>query len=138
MLLAYLQLMTFLFAVCLAWFQKFSVNKMIDHGASIKEEKQFHFASGLIKFIWIFRYAFIAGTSFWLSGLLVFVLLGANLWLVFDIALNKFTGKVTFYVGNTAKLDKWQRKHLGRYAGQIKAGVCLAVIVLLNVLYFLL
>lgn len=133
----FLQLITVLFAITLAWLQKVPVRKMKDHGASIPEEKQFHKASGYIKVLWVFPYAFIYAYSTLLGGLLLFIGLGLIVWLVFDIAINLFTGEKAFYVGDTATTDKQMRK-LGKYAGQIKAGVCLLVIAGLNILYYVL
>jgi hypothetical protein len=132
----FLQLMTALFAITLAWLQKVPVRKMIDHGASIQEENQFHKASGYIKVLWAFTFAFMYAYSTLIGGFLLFIGLGLIIWMVFDPALNLFTGEKAFYVGNTAKTDKQLRK-LGKYAGQIKAGVCLLCVITLNVLYFL-
>lgn len=58
-----------------------------------------------------------------------------NYWLVFDIAYAKLIGKDWFYIGETADEDNWLRRILGRYAGEWKAVICVALIIGLNLLF---
>jgi hypothetical protein len=71
-------------------------------------------------------------------------------WLLFDVVVSKAVHDTLFYVGDTSDVDKiikkgatvkifrWKIKipGLGKYAGQIKAGVCLLLIIALNILYY--
>ena len=43
--------------------------------------------------------------------LIVPMLLASVFWLVFDVAHNVFSGEAVFYIGNTAQIDRWGRKH---------------------------
>jgi hypothetical protein len=130
-----LQIFAFGSSLSMAYLNMIPVKKMRDYGASIQEEKEYHAANASV-LGWLN-----IALTFSFSGLdwVFAVVLAAFIqWLTFDITLNLLTDKSAFYVGNTAKLDKLQRRYLGKYAGQIKAGVCVLLIVTLNVLYFLL
>jgi hypothetical protein len=57
-------------------------------------------------------------------------------WIVFDIALNKYTGKNWDYIGQTAKLDKALNQMFPHGdGGEVKAIACLVFIILLNLLH---
>jgi hypothetical protein len=138
----FLQVFTIIFAIVLALKDKWPVIKFADSGASKQMLDEFHDAGAMTRIMFAFALSasatiilFLLDRGEWYFFFLFFFLLMLWMWLVFDIALNKFRGKKTFYVGNEADLDKLQRK-LGRYAGQIKAGVCLIVIIALNILYY--
>lgn len=128
-----LQIFAFGSSLSMAYFNMIPVRKMREHGASIQEEKEYH-AGNFSVLGWLN-----IALTFSFKGLewVLAVLLAAFIqWMTFDIVLNILTDKPAFYVGNTAKLDKWQREHLGRYAGQIKAGVCVVMIIVLNIFYY--
>lgn len=127
-----LQIFAFFSSASVAWFNEIPVRKMRDHGASREEEKEYH-AANFQTLLW-FNIALTYMFSGW-QWIFAVVVAGLIQALCFDIALNVFTDKPAFYVGETANTDKLLRK-LGKYAGQIKAGVCLVVIVLLNILYY--
>jgi hypothetical protein len=73
-------------------------------------------------------------------------------WLLFDAVVSKAVHDTLFYVGDTSDVDKiikkgttvnifrWKIKipGLGKYAGEIKAGGCIVLLITLNALYFLL
>lgn len=100
---------------------------MIDFGASIKEEKEFHKANAVVKILFCAICAIIVQRFIALPILLLIQ------WIVFDIALNIFLKKDNFlYVGETAKTDKLLRKYLGDYAGLIKTLVVASVILVIN------
>lgn len=127
-----LQIFAFFSSITVALFNEIPVRKMRDFGASIEEERNYHFANfqtlSWLNIALTYKYS---GVDW-----LIAVSLAAFIqWMTFDIALNHFTGKPLFYVGETAKLDKLQRKYLGEHAGKIKAGACVVVIIALNVLY---
>ena len=130
-----LQLATINFAIMLAFLNKWPIYKFRETGASKRMESEFHEANAAVKVFYamnaLFLYKGFLGGYF-----ILFTSLMLIQWCVFDMAVNHFTDKPLFYIGNTAKLDKMQRKYLGKYAGQIKAGVCLLLIIGLNVLYY--
>lgn len=53
-------------------------------------------------------------------------------WLLFDIVLNKSTGKSWDYLGGGSELDRMLKRNFGSNAGQIKAVCIVVVIILLN------
>jgi hypothetical protein len=128
-----LQIFAFGSSLSMAYFNMIPVRKMREHGASIQEEKEYHAANFSVLGWLNIALTFSFKEWEWIAAVLLAALWQ---WMTFDICLNIFTDKSGFYVGETAKTDKLLRKHLGRYAGQIKAGVCLIVIIALNILYY--
>lgn len=129
------------FTAFLVWLNSILVRKLIDHGAKQWQSSEFHQANVGLRALFTYAVvwqlktdvAWMAAVSFLIQTLL------------FDPLLNPIIGKARFYVGSTAVTDKIIRygyairipftKHylrlpgLGRYAGQIKAGVVLVVII---------
>jgi hypothetical protein len=129
--------LTALFAVYCAYLNEVPVLKMIQHGASLSEEKKFHFANGAVKIIYSLSVTMAMGLPLF-ERLICFFTLGLIQWLVFDIALNLFLKKTWDYIGDTAWIDK----HLTRLmphgdAGEVKAILCLLFIIALNFLFHL-
>jgi hypothetical protein len=102
-----IQLFTVVVAIALAWANKIPCRKMIDYGASLNEEKEFHRANAVVKIL------FAAVCAYSVHSLLMFLLLLLILWLIFDIALNLFLKKDWHYTGDTAKSDKLLRRAFG-------------------------
>lgn len=126
-----LQCYTILFAAALAWLNKIPCRKMIDFGASIREEKEFHKANAVVKVL------FVAGMLLDhfvdITNMIVLaVLLLLEMWVVFDCVLGKLLHNDWFYIGQTAKIDKWLNKHLGEYAGIVKPVVVGVVVLIVN------
>lgn len=120
-----LQLITIGFNIFLAENQSSAVTRMRDYGAERKEEKRFHLSSFMIRFMFCgvaASYAFLLGVNGWA----VLLLLGLLSWLVFDLALNVFTGKKWHYLGDTAFLDRLVRN------GKLKAAIVALFILILN------
>lgn len=126
-----LQLLTAIFAVACAWLNKWPViifRSKISPGHPL--EKEFHAANAAVKALWA---AMLTTPDeyfhqpLWHRVAFFSVLLLVE-WLVFDIALNLFTGKPPFYLGSTAFLDKLVKN------GTIKAVVVLILIIVLNFL----
>lgn len=140
-----LQIFTVVFAIALAWSNKIAVLKMIDYGASIKEEKEFHRANAVVKILWALAWSLGHGISVQV-GVYVLLLLLIQ-WTIFDVALNVFLKKDNIlYVGETATIDKalrfgitvhiWGKKilikGLGDYAGLVKLLVVSTAILVIN------
>jgi hypothetical protein len=124
-----LQIITVFFAIACAWLNKWPVKLMRAYwaeGSHKKQEKEFHAANAVVKVLWaalgaiMFHVEGVVPTS---AAILIVLLIQ---WLVFDIALNLFTGKHAFYLGQTAWLDKTVKN------GKVKALVVLAIIIALN------
>lgn len=62
---------------------------------------------------------------------------GICYWLVFDPVIAKNIGKNWDYIGDTSDTDNFLVKHLGKNAGEIKAIICAAIILIFNVLTFI-
>jgi hypothetical protein len=134
-----LELFTAVFAVCFAWYSKIPVLKMINNGASLAEEKEFHTASAACRVIFICAIS-AATAATWFTLIYNIVLLGLVQWLLFDIALNialNDPAKKWHYIGNTARLDRLLREVYDEDAGKWKAALVLAVIIMLNLTYYL-
>jgi hypothetical protein len=130
-----LQLFTLLFTIAFAWYSKIPILKMINHGASLNEEREFHRFSA-----WV-RLLFLMGASFHLTGwefLLGFAAACLLQWVAFDIAINIAIGRKWYSLGNTAWIDRTLKEAYGEDAGKWKAALCVAVVVLLNLLYLFL
>jgi hypothetical protein len=150
------ELFTVAFALACAWLNTWPVYKFMESGASKKMERDFHAANAAIKVLCSATIATSGDLYVWHIAPQVLLTLLIQ-WLVFDLALNFFTGKKVFYIGQTAKLDRllvygikigdhevfnpitrlMETKDrrilaLGKWAGQVKAGVCLVIIVALN------
>lgn len=128
-----LQIFAFGSSLSMSFLNMIPVRKMRDFGASSQEEKEYH-AANLSVLAWL-NMAMTFGYRGW-EWIFAVVVTALIQWLIFDISLNLLTDKPGYYVGETAKTDKMLMKYLGPQAGKIKAGVCLALIILLNVLYY--
>ena len=122
-----LQILTVFFAIACAWLNKWPVVTFRYHGLSKDGEKDFHAANGFVKVLWAFVIEVLLTGPYWHKVQFFFLLLLIQ-WLVFDIALNLFTGKSWHYLGQTAWLDKLVKN------GKVKAAVVLALIIALNFL----
>lgn len=121
-----LQLYTVFFATAVAWLNAIPVDKMINYGASIREEKEFHSANAVVKILYIAIMVmvsknFIAAPLLWLVY-----------WVVFDVAIGILVFRNPFYIGQTAWTDRWLRRLLGNYAGLVKVLVCCSLILVIN------
>lgn len=126
-----LQAYTILLAIALAWLNKIPVLKMINFGASIREEKEFHRANAVVKIFYVFFIVINNGGL--LHTITAAILLLLWMWLVFDIALNLFLGHKWYYNGSTAWIDKRLIGLLGKkYAGRLKAYAVGSVILVIN------
>ena len=122
-----LQILTVFFAIACAWLNKWPVVTFRYYGLSKDGEKDFHAANAVVKVLWaVVLVAFLWQT--WGTKILLAIILLLIQWLVFDIALNLFTGKSWHYLGQTARLDKLVKN------GKVKAAVVLALVIALNFL----
>lgn len=121
-----LQIIAALFALALAWLNKWPVLKFRESGCTIRGEKQFHAANALVKILWAVGNMSNSNVTSVLPRLYLFAVLLLVQWLVFDPALNVFTGKPWHYLGQTARLDKLVRN------GKAKAAVVLVLLIALN------
>lgn len=129
-----LQATTILFAIAAAYLNQIPVEKMIYAGASINEGKKFHAANSMVKII----YSASVCLSFYPPGYrfgFFFVILSLIQWFVFDIALNVFLSKRWDYIGRTAWIDKVLNAVFGSVAGKVKAIICIAAIITLNIFF---
>lgn len=128
----WLQVITAFFAIACAWLNKWPVLIMRGYwqeGSHQKKEREFHAANAVVKVLWaLFPFPAIWIYQSHLRAASILLLLLLIQWLVFDIALNLFTGKPWYYLGQTAKLDRLVRN------GKIKAIILLLIIILLNYL----
>jgi hypothetical protein len=129
-----LQIYTALFAIALAYLNRVPCKKMMNYGASIREEKEWHRANAIIKLLWVLIWPLILLITG--NGLvqcsLVFLSLHLVLWLVFDCALGWLLLDDPFYVGNTAKTDRLLRKVFKEEAGLWKLLIVSSVILVIN------
>jgi hypothetical protein len=134
----YLQIATALFAFACAWLNKVPVEKMINHGASIHEEREFHSANAVIKMMFgVLAVAALRADSI-VHVAVALVLFGLIQWLVFDIALNGFVKGWGHwdYIGTTAKIDRALHKLFPHGdAGEVKAIACVLLIITINIIY---
>lgn len=137
------QLTSILVAVYLARNNATAVNHFSDHGFP-ENLAQFHssnlrlklcLCAGLSLMIVFNHDAYFF--NYLIDALIAGLTNAAWIWLVFDPVLNK-TRKRGFnwdYLGDDNGTDRFLKKRLGKNAGQIKAIICLVVIVGLNILY---
>jgi hypothetical protein len=129
-----IQTITILFAIYSAYLNEVPVVKMIQHGASLSEEKRFHRANAAVKIVYSLAVTLSLNLPFW-DRMIVFHLLLLIQWLVFDIALNLLLKKTWDYIGDTAQIDKFLNKLFpSGDAGEVKAIVVATVIIALNIL----
>jgi hypothetical protein len=130
-----LQILSALFAFLLAFLNEVPVRKMVDFGASRKEEKRFHRANFLVKLAFAAIVSYLWG-GFDYTAIIALFTFGIIQWMVFDCALGHFIHQDWFYIGSTAWIDK---KLNGMFmhgeAGEVKAGLCFVAIVIINVLF---
>jgi hypothetical protein len=134
-----LQLFTLLFAVTFAWYSKIPVTKMINNGASLSEEKEFHNASAACRVLFVVTVSAVTAGTFW-AFLFYLCLLGLVQWFAFDIALNialNLPGKPWHYIGTTARLDRLLREVYDEDAGKWKAAIVGAVLLFINIIHAL-
>jgi hypothetical protein len=131
-----LQLFTLLFAVCFAWYSKIPILKMIDYGASLSQEKEFHAASASVRILFVVAVSASVSASFF-TFLFNIALLGLVQWTVFDPALNIALGKKWYYIGTTSKIDRLLREVYDEDAGKWKAAICGGGIIVFNILTLL-
>ena len=122
-------LYSFLFSVAFAYANKVPVMKL-QLSASLKEEKTFHRAYFILRVL----FALIISQG----AVLPFIASGLAQYLVFDIAVNLFTGEPWYYVGTTATSDKLIRRWLGGdQAGLYKMVIVLLLLVVVNMISYL-
>lgn len=129
-----IQIYTAIFAAVLAWLNRIPCIKMINFGASIREEKEWHRINAIIKILWAFIWPlilFIDGYSFLFCATLMLLLLLIQ-WVVFDVVLSKLIHNEWFYIGLTSKIDKRFRVIFGEKEGLWKFLICCIVILIIN------
>lgn len=128
-----LQIYTALFAAVLAWLNRIPCNKMINFGASIREEKEFHRVNALIKILFVIIIVFISKLDGGIISMIIaaFLLL-TIMWTVFDVVLSKLLHNDWFYIGLTSKIDKRFRTIFGEKEGLCKFLICCIVILTIN------
>lgn len=107
---------------------------MMNYGASIKEEKEWHKVNAIVKMLWAFIWPLILlveNHSIIFCGV-VFVLLLLIEWAFFDIVLSKMLHGSYWYLGKTSAIDKRFRTFFGVHEGLIKFLICSIVILLIN------
>jgi hypothetical protein len=138
MFLFLIEITTALFAFSCAWLNAVPVRKMIDYGASRMEEKQFHMANTVVKIFFVAAVLLRSHTH--AEGLIASIVLAVILfsiqWFVFDCCLGMMIHRDWFYIGTTAKIDKWLSKLFPHGdGGEVKAIACAVIIIALNILY---
>jgi hypothetical protein len=129
------QLLAVVFGMLLAYLNSVPVNAMIRNGAKLWESREFHNANYAIKTLIGIVVSFYAdGISF--MALIDLVLMGAWLWVSFDIVLNLFIHHEWDYIGTTSKVDYWLTDKFRKKAGVIKTIICLVIIGGLNYLKY--
>jgi hypothetical protein len=127
------QLLAVIFGLVLAYVNSVPVNLMIRYGVKYWENREFHNANYILKFLIALVVAFSTDGISWLA-LVDFTLIGLWLWASFDILINIFIHHDWDYIGDTSKIDSWLTKRFRKKAGKIKFFFCVVVIGLLNVL----
>ena len=134
------QLLMIIYALFSAWHHAPAVNAMREYAPTPNiYEDPFHFwSAGQVTIVAICISLGILSYHPLLWCIVSGFLSVAWYWLLFDIVLNKGTGKSWDYLGNDATLDRFLKKRFGKTGGEVKA-VCLVVIILIvNVLRFVL
>lgn len=130
----FLQLYTVFVAAALAYLNRVPCKKMMNYGASLNEEKEFHRANAILKLLLILVWPVImllVGRDV-IECLLVFLVLHLEMWIVFDCVLGQLLLKDPFYIGNTAKTDKLLRQWFKDYAGLVKILVVSSAVLVIN------
>lgn len=125
------QLYAIVIAVALAWWNRIPCEKMINFGASIREEKEFHGLGAVIKFSFAGLVVINTNSGVIDALLLLFILL-TEIWVVFDCVLGKLLHDKWFYIGTTSVIDKKLNKVFEEDAGLMKCVICCIVIIILN------
>jgi hypothetical protein len=117
------QLLTILIAVAFAWQQSSAVKMFRDYvPVNNPHIGKYHKAGAIVAVLFCFD-----------SSLLFFAHL-LEYWVVFDIALNLFTGMKWHYVGETSKVDRWMRNN--EVKAWEKVVICLGLILIFNLAHY--
>jgi hypothetical protein len=127
-----LQFYTIIFAAVIAWLNRLPCKKMMDFGASIKEEKEWHKVNAVVKIVFVS--ILITQDKF---GSIISMIVAAFLLLliqsaIFDIVLSKLLHGSFWYLGKTSAMDRRFRAFFGVQEGLWKFLICCIVIVLIN------
>ena len=130
----FLQAYTIVFAAALAWLNKIPCQKMMNYGASIKEEKEWHKVNAVVKLLWAFIWPVImfCGSFTLFECVVCFFLLIMIEWGVFDIVLSKLLHKSFWYLGKTSAMDRRFRTFFGVQEGLWKFLICCIIIAAIN------
>jgi hypothetical protein len=126
-----LQIYTIVIAAALAWFNRIPCKKMIDYGASIRDEKEWHRVNAVIKVLLAAGFTFYHTTDLFRMVLTFFLLL-IIMWAVFDVVLSKMLHGRFFYLGKTSAIDKRFRTVFGVQEGFWKFLICVVIIAAIN------
>jgi uncharacterized protein YacL len=138
-----LQITFIIFTLAFAFFQAPAVMAMRDYvPVNNPFATKYHFRGNLVAIFVAFILTLVSiyiKPFPWYSQLPVPFMLCAWYGLLFDSLLNFFTGKSFFYLGWTAKFDRWLNKKFPHGdAGEVKFIFCIGSLILLNLLkYFL-
>lgn len=129
----FLQVYTIIFAAALAWLNRIPCLKMINYGASIKEEKEWHKVNAIVKILFTLILIFTHD----LHGGIISMILAAFLLLliqsaIFDIVLSKLLHGSFWYLGKTSAMDRRFRTFFGVQEGLWKFLICCIVIAAIN------
>ena len=130
----FLQAYTIVFAAALAWLNKIPCQKMMNYGASIKEEKEWHKVNAVVKLVWTLSWTLILVICKEpiLYSLRCFVLLSLVQWTIFDIVLSKLLHRSFWYLGKTSAMDRRFRTFFGVQEGLWKFLICCIIIAAIN------
>lgn len=70
-----------------------------------------------------------------LAGVWTAVVCALVYWLVFDMVYSGIAGQGPLSLDGTAPLNRWLTKVLGKNAGAKKAGICLLLIIAINLIF---
>lgn len=126
-----LQLYAAILAVALARLNKIPCQKMMNFGASIREEKQWHRDNAIMKLLITFLLVV------QIKGSIICMIVAALLfliiqWAIFDIVLSKLLHGSFWYLGKTSAIDRRFRVIFGVHEGLVKFLICCIVILIIN------
>lgn len=137
------QILSLLFAIYSGRHDAPACDKFAESGSSDHQQAVFHSNNWKMKAVVVMMSFFISFAWYWHDGVLtafikakiVAFICWAIIWLMFDISLNaKRDGRNWDYLSYSNGTDRWLLKHFGKNAGEWKAGICVTVIIALNVL----
>jgi hypothetical protein len=131
------QILSFLFALFCGIHDVPAVNSFAYYGSSPKEQSKFHGANWKLKLCFALMASLIFYPHYW-SMLYAFLLSGIEIWIVFDPVVARFrrTKKDFFYLSEGNFTDRLLMKVLGKNAGVYKFLFLIAVVIVLNILYY--